>query len=297
MNAEVLFLAVDGGGTKCLARLANANGETLGNGRSGPANVRRGLPQAFAAIMDATAQCFDEAALAPDYSRVVACLALAGAGEPDIQAELARYAHPFRAAIFTTDSHAACVGAHRGEDGGVIIAGTGSIGEAIVRGVRHRVGGWGFPVSDEGSGAWLGLEAVRRTLWALDGRAVPSPLLDEVASRFDRDPNAITRWASEAGPADFGTFAPLVFRHAGEGDTVARELIAAAARHVERIAEALLVLGTPRLALMGGLAKPLEPWLSAAVKRSLVRPAGDALNGGLQLARNAFSGRRIDETF
>ncbi|MBT3070988.1 N-acetylglucosamine kinase [Rhodomicrobium sp. Az07] len=296
MNTEAFYLAVDGGGTKCRARLSNAKGETLGNGRSGPANVRRGLRQAFAAVMDATAQCFEQAAIAPDYSRVVACLALAGAGEPDIQGELSRYAHPFKAAIFTTDSHAACVGAHRGEDGGVIIAGTGSIGEASLRGVRHRVGGWGFPVSDEGSGAWLGLETVRRTLWALDGRAARSRLLDEVASRFDHDPNAVTLWAIEAAPADYGTFAPLVFRHAGEGDAVARELVASAARHVERIAEALLVLGTPRLALMGGLAEPLRPWLSAEVKGSLVRPVGDALDGGLQLARNAVSGRRIHET-
>jgi len=297
VNTEALFLAADGGGTKCRARLTNAKGETLGHGRSGPANARRGLRQAFAAVMDATAQCFEEAALAPDYSRAVACLALAGAGEPDIQAELARFDHPFKAAIFTTDSHAACVGAHHGEDGGVIIAGTGSIGEAIVRGERHRVGGWGFPVSDEGSGAWLGLEAARRTLWSLDGRAARSPLLDDVAARFDRDPHAITRWASDAAPADFGTFAPLVFRHAEAGDAVARDLVAASARHVERIAEALLFAGAKKVALMGGLAAPLKPWLSADLQRSLVQPAGDALDGALQLARNAVSGRRNHEAF
>ena len=79
----------------------------------------------------------------------------------------------------TTDAHAACVGAHRGRDGGVIIVGTGSIGWAKLNGRHYRVGGWGLPVSDEGSGAWLGREALRRVLWAHDGRVG----LDRPASR------------------------------------------------------------------------------------------------------------------
>ena len=41
-----------------------------------------------------------------------------------------QYGHPFRTAVITTDAHAACIGAHGGKDGGVIIAGTGAV-EAI----------------------------------------------------------------------------------------------------------------------------------------------------------------------
>ena len=52
----------------------------------------------------------------------------------------------------------------------MIIAGTGSIGWAMVSGRQHRVGGWGLDVSDEGSGAWLGREVLRQVLWAHDGR-------------------------------------------------------------------------------------------------------------------------------
>ena len=49
-------------------------------------------------------------------------------------------------------------------EGGIIIVGTGSIGSAVVGGCEVRVGGYGFPISDEGSGADLGLHAIRLAL-------------------------------------------------------------------------------------------------------------------------------------
>ena len=60
------------------------------------------------------------------------------------------------------DAYAACVGAFSGGVGGIVIAGTGSIGLAVVGGERHMVGGWGFQLGDHGSGAWVGHHAVRR---------------------------------------------------------------------------------------------------------------------------------------
>src|SRR5437764_1049925 len=62
------------------------------------------------------------------------------------------------------------LGAHAGGDGGIVIVGTGSIGFARVGEEVYTIGGYGFPVSDEGSGADLGLSAIRRSLWARDGR-------------------------------------------------------------------------------------------------------------------------------
>ena len=62
------------------------------------------------------------------------------------------------------------MGGHAGHDGGIIVVGTGTVGWAIIAEQEYRVGGWGFPVSDEGSGAWLGCEALRRVLWVRDGR-------------------------------------------------------------------------------------------------------------------------------
>ncbi|WP_368856164.1 BadF/BadG/BcrA/BcrD ATPase family protein, partial [Klebsiella pneumoniae] len=88
--------------------------------------------------------------------------------------------HPFASIAFTSDGVAACLGAHSGADGAIVIAGTGSIGLGFAEGRDLRVGGYGFPISDEGSGADLGLKAVQLALRAFDGRHEQSALLGEV---------------------------------------------------------------------------------------------------------------------
>jgi glucosamine kinase len=286
MRADALLLGVDGGGTQCRARLCSPSGVILGEGIAGPANIRLGLEQGIASVLDATGQCFENAGLSSrDMRRAIACLALAGASEPDELAAAQRRHYPFRRTTITTDARAACIGAHRGQDGGVIVVGTGSIGWAELGGRHHRVGGWGFSVSDEGSGAWLGRETVRRVLWASDGRAIWSPLLRAVFAQFGCDPYAIVRWASGAAPRDFGALAPLVVGHAGHADTVAVELMRLAGAHVDALAARLVALGAARLALVGGLATHVERWASSKTRAHLVRPEGDALDGALQLAR------------
>ena len=288
MHGNALLLGVDGGGTQCRARLTSASGAKLGEGTGGPANIRFGLEQSFAAILDATRQCLRQAGLGNrDFSRIVACLALAGASEPTDLADAQSYHHPFAQLLVTADAHAACVGAHRGRDGGVIVIGTGTVGWAEVNGRHHRVGGWGLPISDEGSGAWLGCEALRGVLWAHDGRIAWTDLLTALFQRFQSDPHAIVRWGAQASPRDFGSFAPLIVEHAAHDDPVAVELLRRGAAHVDALAARLVAFGAERLALVGGLAPHVAPWLSAATERRLVPPAGDALAGALQLARTA----------
>lgn len=285
MARTALLLGVDGGATGCRARLTDLNGQVWGEGSAGPANIRFGLQESFAAVLRATDQCLAQAGLSLADADIVACLALAGASEPTHLAAARAYKHPFRRAVFTTDAHAACVGAHGGRDGGIIIVGTGSVGWAVIGGREHRVGGWGFPVSDEGSGAWLGCEVARRVLWACDGRAAWSELLKRVYERFNCDPHAIVRWMGGAQPRDFAVLAPLVLDYASRDDAVACELLRFAAGHIDVIADRLAALGVTRLALAGGIAQGIEPWLAPATKKLLVPAEGDALSGALRLAR------------
>jgi glucosamine kinase len=284
----LLLLGVDGGGTQSRARLSTYSGRLLGEALGGPANLRLGIEASFSSILDAVRQCVESAGMPQqDISRIVACLALAGASEPGQLAAAKKFSHPFRTAVVTTDAHAACVGAHRGKDGGVIIAGTGAVAWAILRGQTYRIGGWGLPISDEGSGAWIGSEALRRVLWAYDGRAAWTGLLRELFAEFDNDPHAIVGWMATASPRDFGAFAPRIVEHALNHDVVAIELMQMAAAHIDRLAARLIGLRVPRLALVGGFAAALEPWLGAKTKSHLVAPAGDALTGALTLAHAA----------
>ncbi len=288
MDQSTLFLGVDGGGTRCRARLCAQNGEKLGEATAGPANIRLGLEQSFGAVLAATTQCLSHAGLSPrHFGRIVACLALAGASEPYLLAAAQGYRHPFRNATITTDARAACVGAHRGSDGGIIIVGTGSIGWAEVDGRQYRAGGWGLPISDEGSGSWLGCEALRHVLWAHDGRIPWTDLLRALFERFQSQPHAIVRWTFSATSRDFGSLAPDVVEYASSGDPAGVELMRLAAGHVDAMAARLISHGVERLSLMGGLAAQIEPWLSEPTARRLVPPAGDALEGALRLARDS----------
>jgi glucosamine kinase len=287
VNTKVLLLGVDGGGTSCRARLCAFSGEVLGEATTGPANLLLGVPQSFAEILGATTQCLAQAGLPrSSLGQTVACLALAGASEPTHLAMAQAYPHPFRRVVITTDAHAACLGAHGDHDGGVIIAGTGTVGWAVVGGTAHRVGGWGMPISDEGSGAWLGCEAVRRLLWSLDGRIAPTPLLRALGEKFGNNPHAVVSWAHTAVPGDFGSLAPDIFDHATRDDPIARELISLAAGHIDKLAERLSDIGAMRLALVGGCAPFLTAALNKQTMSHLVEPAGDALSGALHLARS-----------
>lgn len=291
-TGDEFFLGVDGGGTCCRARLARCSGQVLGEGTAGPANLRYGFVEAFAAALDAAGQCLAAARLPHTVlGKTTACLALAGASEPDQLAAARRHPLPFAHAVIATDAEAACVGAHGGRDGAVVIIGTGSIGWGIVGGQRHRVGGWGLAVSDEGSGAWLGREAVRRVLWAHDGRVKWTPLLDRVFARFERDAHAVVRWTTSALPRDYGDIAPLVIEESGRGDPAAIELARLAAQHIASLVERLDRTGAPRIALVGGLAAVLEPYLPRETRRRLVAPEGDALAGALRLAAKAVPAR------
>jgi glucosamine kinase len=285
VDETLLLLGVDGGGTRCRARLCDINGTILGEGSAGPANIRLGLDESFAEVLGATSACLAEAGLPSHEGEIVACLALAGASEPLNLVAAQRHKHPFRRALVTTDAHAACVGAHGGRDGGVVIVGTGTVGWGM-RGERHyRVGGWGFPISDEGGGAWLGCEVIRRTLWAHDGRIPWTSLLKAVSAEFKADPHAIVRWMSAAAPRDYGIFAPFVVEHASRNDTVARELMRMAAGHIDALVARLGTFGVERIALSGGLATSIELWLNEATHDRLVEAEADALTGAVQLAR------------
>lgn len=285
MSGREFLLGIDGGGTRCRARLAEFSGEVIGDGVAGPANIRRGLSESIAAVLDATRQCLAAAGLGEDVlADTTACLALAGASEPADLAAAKREKLPFRRSRIVTDAEAACIGAHGGRDGGIVIVGTGCIGWAIQGDRHYRVGGWGLPVSDEGSGAWLGLEAIRRTLWAYDGHADWGELTTRVMEEFHGDPHAVVRWVAKAAPTDYGRFAPLVVDAAQRGCKAARDLLRAGAGHIEALLHRLLAWETPRLALVGGLASAIDPYLAEDLRHRLGPPEGDALSGALRLA-------------
>ena len=285
-----LFIGVDGGGSGCRARIEDGKGRLLGTGIAGPAAIRLGLDISLAAVDCASRAAADEAGLSSnDLGDMTAVVGLAGIGRKGALEQLIARPHQFRSVVYVNDATIACVGAHRGRDGGIIIIGTGSVGFAVVEGREIRVGGYGFPISDEGSGADLGLHAVRLALRGYDGRSVATSFTHDVMSRFGNDPFEAVAWMDRATATDYATFAPLVIRHANDGDSVARRIVRDAAEQIDELVRRLVESGAPRIALLGGLASPMEPWLAPDVQRRLARVEGDAVDGALHLARHAVT--------
>jgi len=288
MTAAPFFVGVDGGGTGCRARIEDASGRVLGTGIAGPAALRLGVERALAEVLVACRAALADAGLGEDaLSLVHAAVGLAGVGRKGALENLVQQAHPFQSIVYSHDATIACIGAHGGRDGGIVIVGTGSVGFAVTGEREIRVGGYGFPISDEGSGADLGLHAIRLALRAHDERVVGTKLTHDVMLRFHNDPFEAVAWMDKATATDYASFAPLVLRHADDGDSIARRIVREAAEQVDGLVRRLSECGASRIALLGGLASSIDPWLAPDVQRRLVAPEGDAVDGALHLARRA----------
>jgi glucosamine kinase len=293
MSHRSLFIGVDGGGTGCRARIQDEEGHVLGTGLGGPAAVRLGVDQSMAAVESACGAALAEAGLAADaLGGMDAAIGLSGVGRIGALEQLCARPHPFRSVIFVNDAAIACIGAHGGRNGGIVIIGTGSVGFAMVDGREIRVGGYGFPISDEGSGAELGLHAIRLALRANDGRALATNFTREVMARFGDDAFEAVAWMDRATATDYATFAPLVMRYANDGDPIGRGIVREAAEHIDELVRRLIECGAPRISLLGGLASPMEPWLAPDVQRRLSPIQSDAVDGALYLARRAAAERK-----
>ena len=282
---EQLFLGVDGGGTGCRARLEDHAGNVVGVGIAGPAATRFGIEASWGSIETACRHAILEAGLDPAaVAKIRAGIGVAGINRKGAREAFEQIPHPFASIAFSSDAMIACLGAHGGRDGGIVIVGTGSCAIGRVDGRDIRFGGYGFPISDEGSGADLGLRALQLALRAHDGRENRSALTREMMARFHDDPVEVVTWMDRATATEYATFAPLVLRHADHGDAVARQVVQAAAEQINSHVRALLAVHVPRVSLIGGLASTVEPWLAPDVRRRLSLPLGDAVTGALTLA-------------
>lgn len=277
------FLGIDAGGSHCRSRLTDITGKVLGTGETGPANARIGIEKLRAVLMEACDMALGRAGIKADAG-ISAGFGIAGISRPGVRDALHALDLPFAKVKWETDAAIANLGAHGGGDGATLILGTGSIAYVKAGGSTFAIGGYGFPISDEGSGAALGLSAVRHALRALDGRTKPTPLSAAITSRFSHEIPRVIAWMDTATPKDYGAFAPVVIDFAEADDEIARSIVENAALHIERFIETIFLRGAPRCALAGGLAPRMKPWLRARTVARLSDPLGDPLDGALLLA-------------
>ncbi|GHG62815.1 ATPase [Alishewanella longhuensis] len=283
------YLGIDGGGSKCKVVLTDAAFTVLAEGLGGPANPLRGMDVATQSILDATYQALAKASLpASAISEVIVGAGLAGVNIPEYHQRFSQWQHPFAQLHLTSDLHVACMGAHQGRDGAVIICGTGSCGLASVNSQVLEVGGHGFPYGDSGSGAWFGLQLLQRVLRSKDGLLAPTLMTDLLQQLLGlRDSLAIASHFMHATATEYARLAPLVFAAAEQQDAQAQQIIVEGAEHINAIAERLLALSPPAITLIGGLAPKLVPYLDGNIQKLLVPAIESPELGAIWFARSA----------
>ena len=285
MSKEPFFLGIDGGGSRCRARIRDATGTLLAEATGGPSNIYQDLGGALATITETAREAAGRAGL--DTRQLHAGLGIAGIVTSVGSHKVMEAGLPFASVSVDNDAYAACVGAFGGGDGGIVIAGTGSIGFALVDGTRHMVGGWGFQLGDHGSGAWVGHHAVRRAALALDGLLQPTPLITEILARTGGNRQDLSRWSEKARPRDYAQFASFVFERAAQGDVQGMLIVIEGAGAISNLGRALLARGAKTICLLGGLSRVYPPYLDADVKLALGEPQADAIDGAIMMARRA----------
>ncbi|CCE09656.1 conserved hypothetical protein [Bradyrhizobium sp. STM 3843] len=279
------YLSIDGGGTRRRARIEDENGRVLGEASSGPARTRIGLEKARRSIMEITQAAAAQSGQArEDVTRTHAGIGLAGLRRRGAEAAFNEVSYPFASVAFISHGLAACLGAHSGADGAIVVAGAGSVSVGLIDGCEIRVAGYGFTVSDECSGADLGLQVVRLALRTADRRGELISLLSEALGAFDHDPEQAVAWSDEARATDYAVFAPIVMRDANQGDPVGGRFVERAADAIGDLLDLFLARGFDRLSALGGFADDITPWLTPDLRARLRHP--DA--GALRVARGRF---------
>jgi glucosamine kinase len=236
------YLGIDGGGSKTSCLIGDEN-SVLGKGIGPGSNVvRMGEEAARKAFATAIEQACASAQITPQQIAKT-CVGVAGAARPQISAVVQRLlAEAVTGEIEVIGDMVIALEAAFGAGPGVIvIAGTGSIAYGRnAAGQTARAGGWGFAISDEGSGHWIGRAAISAAMRAWDA--------DEATGQIPRLAASILKsWSLEtreqlvlAGnaspPPDFANLVPAVLATADSGDTVACGVLTRAAAELSAIA-------------------------------------------------------------
>ena len=282
--AEPVLIGVDGGGTGCRAAVGTARQGILAIAEGGPANVTTDRKSALHNVMTAIENAAQDAGI--DHETLLrghAYIGLAGVMSAKDSTQVANTL-PFDRITVTDDRPTSVAGALGGRDGYLLAIGTGCIVAHNGKGHARFVNGWGFQLSDQGSGAWLGRAAMEQVLLCHDGLAEHSQLTQELMARFNDDPNQIVTFAANACPAGFAAFAPKVIEAAQSGDAIARDLMQRGAGFLTRGLQTLGFDGTQTLCLTGGVGPAYKAYLPEQFLAQVVAPKGSALDGAFYLA-------------
>ncbi|HEX4564147.1 MAG TPA: BadF/BadG/BcrA/BcrD ATPase family protein, partial [Solirubrobacteraceae bacterium] len=234
-------LGVDGGATKTLAAVLDLELLEVHVAHGGPSNEDSvGVRAAVDALLAVADAAIARAGLEPaQIARSV--LAVAGTDTDNLD----RHVRAVRGDwIVVNDVVAAWASATDARPGVGVISGTGSNVFGVGRdGRAWRAGGWGHLLGDEGSGYWIGNEAIKLALRDRDGTGPPTAFSDEAVSFFavpSVEALGAQVYSRPLTKADIAAFARVAAMLAARGERDACELYARAAHELGRQVAAVI---------------------------------------------------------
>lgn len=295
-------MGIDAGGSKTTCVIGDEV-SVLATAITGGSNVIRcGEAEARTQLHEAMQRaCASAGVKLAGVTRI--CIGMAGAARPAISSTVkSMVAEIFSGNIQVLgDMVIAREAAFATKPGVIVIAGTGSIAYGKNKdGRTARAGGWGFAISDEGSGHWVGRAAVSGVMRAQDeDEASPTGLALSILHAWHLQTlDELVRAANASPAADFSNLFPHVLAAADAGDPIARTVLTQAGAELAGLAK--IVIGrifeeaaTIPVAMSGGVFRNStlvrnvfynslrSEYPQAVVSATVVEP----VKGALELAR------------
>jgi N-acetylglucosamine kinase-like BadF-type ATPase len=255
---KIYRIGIDGGGSSSRAILVDDRDQMLNETQGGGLNpLAVGWDVFKTNFADLLERLLGEK---PKEEIAGLCAGLAGTGSEAVrgraQSEISKMLPDCRV-IVISDALAALWGAFGGQEGLLLIAGTGSICLGMdSRGRTARAGGFGRLLGDEGGGYWISIEAIRWALKANDAGGSSSQLEAAIREEFRllelRDVVPLVH----ESPADrIAALARRILVLSGS-DPDARAIVNQAGEHLAALVTTTarkLNFAQPRVALWGGL--------------------------------------------
>jgi N-acetylglucosamine kinase-like BadF-type ATPase len=300
-------VGIDAGGTKTVAARATPDGEMVAQARRGGANLRTHGELAVEVVLH---EVMEAVGAFDDGPPLAVCVGMAGVDRPDeaatVRAILRRLGCRQHVVVVNDALVALVAGADRAF-GVCVVAGTGSIVYGVnANGVAARAGGWGPVLADEGSGFFIGRQALAAVMRATDGRGPRTALVPAILQHYGvSTPDALVQaiYGATDQRRQVASLGPVVEAARADGDRVAEELLSHAADELARAAQSVAVQLSMRgevfpFVLAGGMFLA-SPWMASTLTarlgevapRATVMPSPvEPVRGAVAVARDA--GRR-----
>ena len=287
MRENKLTVVVDGGGSGCRLGAFDAHGTLCATAANGPASLSLGEEQAWLHISRGLTTLAEQLGESSNWLPSELCLGLSGALRSARRERFLALLPPSIKVILVTDGRAQLLGASGGEPGACLAVGTGSVLHWLDdAGNIDMAGGWGFPMGDEGSGAWLGFQLINAYLWYRDTRqpnTVVPAIFKALEDRIGVEVSEVQAWSTNTRSTELASLAPMIVSGAEQGDALANTLLE---RGAEQCARLLSVApGTLPVYMVGGLANIYQTRLAPSIQKRLHAPQGDAFSGLYSLSQ------------